>query len=618
MRNMYIKSLLRSPVKTISTLLLIIAASFLFMYSFAEYDLTRREYEETKENYQGVLTLDGRQMSLDNNTEARFNYYLLSDPTKPGRRSDIFPVSRNHYEPLESDIIDIASNLPYISRVDTKYMTAGVSEYTRMDNEQYWFDNRTRCVLVGTYTGKAPGVNAFLEGVVDYSELTIKDVEMLAGDERWLLDKDTQTIVAWAMDETKIETMLSESLCYFHTGNGYRAATSFMEPEFYGDALEHLEVGHRYIFVVRYEERQDTTLSHYFYIGDDTRYDWWPYIYDITDLNEDWLETEEFAPLRELIRITEDDRHTFDVVYTDNMSAIRRVADERIMLIDGRFITPADAGQPVCVVSDDILERNSLAIGDTITLSLGDQLFEQYAPMGAVACTQGRYAKNFTEQQFTIIGSYHDMNDGGHVARNYHWVYSDNSIFVPTAFLPETAESDTYETRPPEISFVVEDAENIELFISECLPVLDANGIIYEFSDGNWPYLAAQLRNAMNMALIKMALLAGAALFAVILAVWLYMSRKKCEYGIFRALGMKSGKAGSTILVPLGIIGIAACAIGSAVAAIISAVLGTVVHIEVFVFGALGFFALMMCFAFVGVLLLRRNSIMELIRSVGK
>ena len=46
---------------------------------------------------------------------------------------------------------------------------------------------------------------------------------------------------------------------------------------------------------------------HSFFVGDDSLVDWWPYFTDVTDLPEGWLETEEFAPLRELIQVTNDD-----------------------------------------------------------------------------------------------------------------------------------------------------------------------------------------------------------------------------------------------------------------------------------------------------------------------
>ena len=120
-------------------------------------------------------------------------------------------------------------------------------------------------------------------------------------------------------------------------------------------------------------------------MGDDSLIDWWPFFVDITDLPENWLETEDFAALRELIRVTNDDVHTFDVVYGDDMAAIRRVSEGRIVCVDGRFITPEDAGQPVCVVNEDLIKAYGLEIGDTLTLNLGNYLCEQYAPLGAVA-----------------------------------------------------------------------------------------------------------------------------------------------------------------------------------------------------------------------------------------
>ena len=109
-------------------------------------------------------------------------------------------------------------------------------------------------------------------------------------------------------------------------------------------------------------------------MGDNTRKDWWPYFTDVTDLPENYLETDEFAELRSLLEVTEADRHTFDVVYTDNMDSIRRVTTAQLAPVQGRFLTPEDEGKPVCVVSEAFLEQTGLHLGDSIDLKLGNVL----------------------------------------------------------------------------------------------------------------------------------------------------------------------------------------------------------------------------------------------------
>ncbi len=610
MKNMHIKSLLRSPVKTIVTLLLIAAAAFMFLYSFAEYDTTHREYVDTRDNYQGVLTVE--EAEVPELVDARYNSFLLSDKTNPGKTYDRFLYEEYHHADLSDGIIVELSSLPYISRVDKRYMTSGLSpDYLRMDNDYNYFYYAGRCIFVATYRGAErdlPFLANQLPKVEECVKLKIGNIDVLAGNPEWLYSKDEHTISL----ELLFEDIQDQYAFQASGSSSYRFVMMSTFTGLHPSTVDALEVGHRYIFVLRCEPTYGINYS--FYMGDDARVNWWPYIYDVTDLDEGWLETDEFAPLRELIKVTNDDLYTYDVVYTDDMTSIRRVANERIMLMDGRYITPEDAGQPVCVVSAAYLKNNGLAVGDKITLALGDKLYEQYAPLGAVASTKGRYPDSFTEQEFTIIGSYHDLNDGKHISRDYYWCYSDNTVFVPTSFLPDAVDISDHGFKPAEMSFVVEDAENIVPFIEECIPKLDAMGINYEFEDGGWPAISEQLKQAEELALSKLFIFTAAAVFAILIAVWLFIGRKKKDYATLRALGMKKGGAAASLLVPLTILGTVAVIIGGT-ASITSSVNA---NITMMMLGALAFLVLLIVCAGIGVFIISRKSILALLQNGGK
>ena len=370
---------------------------------------------------------------------------------------------------------------------------------------------------------------------------------------------------------------------------------------------------------------------HQFEVGDDTLLGWWPYFIDITDLPENWLELDEFSDLRELIHITNDDVHTFDVVYGDDMAAQRRVAEGRMVCEEGRFLTPEDAGQPVCVVSTDFLELNGLKIGDSITLDLGNYLSEQYAPLGAVAVTRGRQNTEYRSQTFTIIGSWRDLNEGNHVFRDRFWCWSNNAIFVPTAFLPECRNAEGHEFKPSEISFVVGNAEEIVPFMEESLPILDEMGISYVFSDGGWSSIGPDLMQARSIALVKLLVFGGAAVFALMLTVWLFIGRKKREYAIYRALGMPVREASMQLYVPFLMLGAVSAAIGAIAARVFSlrqiaeaqadamteAALHNPAGPGLYVLGAVGFLLVLAAFAWGGILLIRRKSVLELLQGEG-
>ena len=319
--------------------------------------------------------------------------------------------------------------------------------------------------------------------------------------------------------------------------------------------------------------------------------------------------------------MTNDDVHTFDVVYCDDMAAQRRAAAGFIVCEEGRFLTPEDAGQPVCVVNTDVLDAYGLMVGDSITLDLGNYLSEQYAPLGAVASNRGRQNTAYTTQAFTIVGAWRDLSEGNHPFRERYWCWSNNAIFVPTAFLPECRNAENHEFKPSEVSFVVGNAEEITAFVEECLPQVEAMGLTYSFSDSGWLLVAKDLMLARSLARTRLLIFTGAALFALVLTVWLFIGRKKREYGILRALGMPKGEAGMCLYAPFLLLGAAASALGLLAARAITARKLTAAGAEytqmapgLFLLGALGFLAMLALMALGGLLLIRRRSILALIQ----
>ena len=75
----HLKSLYRSPLRSLLSLLLLAAAAFLFLYNLSEYSVAEREYAEAKEQYEGVLTVE--EQPVPDNTDNLRDYFLLSDET---------------------------------------------------------------------------------------------------------------------------------------------------------------------------------------------------------------------------------------------------------------------------------------------------------------------------------------------------------------------------------------------------------------------------------------------------------------------------------------------------------------------------------------------------------
>ena len=585
-----LKSLVRSPLKTILTFILLGVTAFFFVYNLSTYVSQQKTAKEVEEGTFGVLTAE--------NTPPKwmfspmYGFFALTDPTNP---VDV-PIKLKygdltyedfHQHPFTSEEEAALASLPYISAVDRRYMTAGVSEdYLRLYDYPAYYGCQDRVILEGTvaanekdefYSQPYSNVDAdayYLkfepEGTRD---IWLTDVKLLSGDQGFLERQleyygGRARVLVYSYKEEYVEKQ--QSFWEFSETKDLRGVVFSSDHDVTLKDVMSLEPGRRFVFILREDplvhvEFHEEIQFHYC-VGDDFRKDWWPYFTDITDLPENYLETEDFAGLRSLLEVTEADRHTFDVVYTDNMGSIRRVTTAQLSPVQGRFLTPEDAGKPVCVVSEAFLTQTGLKLGDSIDLKLGNVFMEQYVPVGAVAMTKGRYSAEWTPASFTIVGSYADVKDGKWLVQDLFWAYSDSTIFVPSSFLPESCDTENHLFRPGEISFIVGEAKNIPAFVDEGLPLVEEMHLNYKFDDRNWSAVANKMQVVKTASLVRLLAFGAAALLAVALTVYLFLVRRKKEYAILRALGCPRKDAAGALSLPLLLLAAVSVLAGTAAA----------------------------------------------------
>ncbi|MBR5701266.1 MAG: hypothetical protein IKX47_02270 [Oscillospiraceae bacterium] len=572
--SLWIKTLFRSPVRTIVTWVLLLAAAFQFTLSLTDYLSTRKGLEEAKDRMKGALSLE-HAPGLDPNApgmNAGTNVFLLTDPTGPGTGIERFSPDLYHAKTItDTELTELAA-LPGVAGIEIRTMTAGVSDYLRStDNvNEYmsdYYHYERRLILEASVEKKTPMREISLTWVhplmgAEYDAdssyvLTLTNIRVIGGDQVVL------PLDMYNGDELTVFTV-PESFQGRPGIWAYGDGTAWLfQNRLYPEGVSGLEPGRRYVFAVRVDLNYHDAQYPRYVLADDTLIDWWPYITDITDLLEDYLEGEEFAPLRELNQVTTDDWHTLDVVYTGDMSVIRRVADLRLVPAEGRFLEPEDEGKPVCVVNADFAYANGISLGDTLRLKLGDYPMEQYVSLGAVASTRGRYAENWTEQEFTIVGTWRDVSQGKYLFEDYIWAYSDAAVFVPASFLPEGAKRG--EHTPGDVTLLI-DADAMNAFVENELPRLEADGWITYWNDRGWPQMEEELRLVVQAALYKLLAFGVATLLVIALTVYLFVSRRSRDYAILRALGMEKGGSGKSLTVPLLCLTLAAVIPGAAAA----------------------------------------------------
>lgn len=154
-KSFAIKTLIRSPLKTLLTFLLIASASFALFSKITDYAITNRETVKAEGFYHGVAALDNTVPPIDSEEG------IIYADDKPW--------------PADWKMAEFAS-LPGVTLVDKRYMTAGlVEDYKRLPVDKDFTPYHTgEFVVEGTYQG--------YDDVSGSGGILLDDVRVHAGD----------------------------------------------------------------------------------------------------------------------------------------------------------------------------------------------------------------------------------------------------------------------------------------------------------------------------------------------------------------------------------------------------------------------------------------------------
>ena len=543
------KMLIRSPAMTLLMFLLFGTVAFALFSQTAEYAIMARELNSAAGMYRGVGTVEADPPDVPVNAGAGIPFHLSLEGQATGR-----------YKPLTHEQLAAVSALPYVSSVEARYMTAGVSEdYFRMDDGEFFFDFAARAVIEGNVY-KAETTQTFDTGrsvTIQLSEATT-----LAGRPTAIGRSGSGALIGFVQYATRPAGFMGS----ISIGHPRAFVIEYSGHDYGSGQIEALENGKRYVFIVRVEVVEYTTFIN---IGDYLSDDWCDAILPLEDVADDYLELEEFAPLRELIEITNADARTFDMVYTQDMGSIIKFNERNMVVVDGRELTVEDSltDANVCVVSFEFARKYSVGIGDTITMKLGEKLFEQYLNLGAVAGSRQRYEPPGEEVTLEVVGIWASTESESARSREPHFGYSINTIFVPMSLLQvDEAKLYGHEFVPSEFSFVVDNAWDIAAFLDESGPLIEEMGLTLIFSDGGWLGIAEEFTMSRQLSLIRMSIFLLAVVVASCLGVYLFIGRRKKDYAIMRALGTPAKASAKALLFPLMAVAVTSIAVGGAAA----------------------------------------------------
>ena len=347
-----LKTLYRSPVRTILTFILLAAVTFALFSQVMEYSVAKREMEKMVELYDGALNVS--QVKFKSGDRSTPEYIYTDDRVPQGILPDeVYNKFKNlGYAPMTEEEIEKISSLPFISYVDTRYTTSGVSDFRRIDGDNRYYDYTNVCVI----EADVKFFNEFSKQLV-VTNLTLVGGEPIANSRFDEAD-------IYISGEPKHAARLDSDMVYWRT-NGRAVSMGVNSSMYDREYLQTLNVGERYIFVLRYEDDLTNDPDIYTYnLTDPFIYGQCEAIYPLEGEPKNYLETEKFAPLKEYINIIESDQYTLDVVYTKNINSIRYFADKTIGIAEGRAITIEDTenGNNVCVISHTLAKEYELEV----------------------------------------------------------------------------------------------------------------------------------------------------------------------------------------------------------------------------------------------------------------
>ena len=555
-----LKTLYRSPVRMILTFILVVAVTFTLFSQVLEHAVTVREIDKAAQSYDGVGAVEVEKAK----TKTIYPVQLAFDP-RVGANENIFWLVNQigtEYAPVKQDNIDIISKLPYVTSMDTRYMTAGVmTEYSRIHEGLKYYNYVGQTLVEGTLTAVRYDEHLELEsyGIItrDYY-LTFNDIKVVGG--KLTSESGDKKIV--------VSTGIADPVDARKGGIGTQDRIKGVNTPQYKYTFEEIDsmvVGNQYVFLIR----SDCLLEEN-YIHSDYYHELWfeDTLWDVTGV-PNYLETEEFSEIKEMIDLVNLNHHTFDVVYTDDMGSIMRFSSGNMTMVDGRMITPEDSltNPNVCVISRDFAKENDLNVGNKVTMQLGDKLFEQYKGLGAIPVVPSRVSDSYTEVELEIVGVYSDLDTPTEQSKEPNWGYSINTFFVPKALLNVSEEELANHTfAPGEVSFVVEDAWNIPAFLDECAPIIEEMGLTLIFEDENWLDMVDGFTASKELAVIKIGVLSTAVLVATWFVAMLYILGRKKDYAVMRVLGTTVRKSNASMLIPFMALVLASVIVGAVAA----------------------------------------------------
>lgn len=510
--NVFLISTLRKPLSLILLLALFGLISFVFVTKAVGFILVQRETETLGSYYRSIGVLENSRNPQMGDVSAGIDLIKTSPHFAYGNPAEVV-----------SGVMLQLFNTRFLTTNATAYIKAIPAEYwPKTHNTDIWFTGE----LLAKEEIGSDGKQSPAEGKA--IGLSLK------------LNIDT-VLAAYPENASQGGTVV---LLFLFDGNDYAIP-----------AIRNMEVGQRYL-IRAWDDWGSLPIA---LVGfrfqilplDDQQLWYKPLAKDeVIDFS-----SPEMVDIKNRIDILNENLHSLGIIATADLSAMPRMqeASHFYTLTAGRWLNHQDdlAGAKLIVIPEELADRRKLSLGHKLQIT--------FRPL------RDTYYGQIRDGIDSILWrSYPTYQDTFEIVGIYTSRYGAVGAYIPSGSLRPGFTSTTQPQFRDEAgyTFVLDSSRSQALFVQQYQDALQSLGISLTFLDNNgaayWTAVDPIRRSSSADALIFGLLMVA----ALIMAVFLYLLQFRRAYAIARALGVPGKQANSQAVLPLLLIGLLGILIG--------------------------------------------------------
>ena len=298
----------------------------------------------------------------------------------------------------------------------------------------------------------------------------------------------------------------------------------------------------------------------------------------IDEISADFWQTENGKRWENWIAFQRSQRNLFYVTPTAGLQMLPAFQSRKASITEGREITREEfqSGARVCVVSEELLNKNRLAIGDTVTLPLRysmrgadtDYISQNqfdFSPLNAAGEAYGV----FWEAEYTVVGAYRVVEK----TAVYGTGELPRDLIVIPALSVETTDAENIVSFGPMhhtmTSFELPNGSVAKFDAALHAAVPSAAELDISYNDNGFENIMGSLRAMRTAAIWLFAVGVVLAVLTLVLLLYFFIVKQKKRTAIERSLGMSKAQCRVSLMAGILVLAMVAAIIGVGIGAVL-------------------------------------------------